>query len=78
MTTLTLTLDDKIIEANRKMAAAQGKSLEQMITEYLASNAPPAAKPALGAAWAQEFLRIARESNAPAIDYKWNRADAYE
>ncbi|KQC33230.1 hypothetical protein AAU57_07805 [Nonlabens sp. YIK11] len=70
---LTIRLSDQLIEANKKYAKKLGKSLNEMIREFLQRNVQNEDEKS----WADEWIEFS-EKNAKDIGYTWNREEANE
>jgi len=71
---LTLAVDEDVVERARKVAEAQGTSLNALIRRYLEDLAGLQH----GAAVAAEFRRLWAEGRGNSGGWKWNREELYE
>ena len=71
---LTLSVDDAVVESARRHAEALGKSLNQLVREYLERLA---GKSDLEAA-AAEFREISRNPQGNSRGWKFNREEIHE
>lgn len=71
---ITLAVDEQLVKRARKIARAQGKSLNQYIREQLerltAGHDPDG--------WAQEFERLSRESGGHSRGWRFDRNEAHD
>jgi len=72
---LTLRLSDKLIEANKEYAKKLGKSLNEMIREFLQRNVE---KPEEYETPMERITKIAEENAVYGNGYKFNREDGHE
>ena len=71
---LTLSVDEHLVDRARKLAESQGKSLNQMIREYLEELTTPAAiEEEL-----KELRRLSTEGQGRSRGWKFNRQEIYE
>jgi len=70
---LTIRLSDRLIEASKEYAKKQGKSLNELIREFLQRNL----KQDKEYDWVDELLEVS-EDNAKYEGYKFNRDEANE
>ena len=71
---LTLSIDERLVEEARKVAAALGKSVNQLVRDYLeelTSKASPQETIA-------ELRRLSEESRGNSRGWKFNRDEAHE
>jgi hypothetical protein len=71
---LTLSVDDRIVQQARRRAEAMGKSVNQLVREYLERLA---GKPDLEAA-ADEFRELTRNAKGNSRGWKFNREEIHE
>lgn len=71
---LTLAIDEQLVKRARKIARAQGKSLNQYVREQL--ERLTARDDAAG--WVAEFERLSRESNGNSRGWKFDRDAVHE
>ncbi|HEY4052148.1 MAG TPA: DUF6364 family protein [Terriglobales bacterium] len=71
---LTLSVDDEIIEAARRHAEALGKSVNQLVREYLERLAGRSDREALVA----ELREMTRKSTGNSHGWKFNREEIHE
>ena len=71
---LTLSVDDEIVEAARRRAEAMGKSVNQLVREYLERLAGKSDLEAL----AQEFRDLTRNAKGDSQGWKFNREEIHE
>jgi len=71
---LTLSVDDEIVQKARHQAEALGKSVNQLVREYLERLA---GKSDLGAA-ADEFRELTRNAKGNSRGWKFNREEIHE
>jgi hypothetical protein len=71
---VTLSVDDRILQAARQRAEAMGTSVNQLVREYLEQLAG-AADPAVDAA---EFERLSASAAGHSHDWKFNRDELHE
>ena len=71
---VTLAIDEQLVKRARKIAQAQGKSLNQYIREQL--ERLTARDDAAG--WIAEFERLSRHSKGHARGWRFNRDAAHE
>lgn len=71
---LTLSVDDEIVKKARSRAEAMGKSVNQMVREYLEQLA---GKPDLDTAVA-EFRELTRNAKGNPRGWKFNREEIHE
>lgn len=70
---LTIRLSDQLIEASKEYAKKQGKSLNELIREYLQRNV----KQNKEYDWVDELIQVAEET-AEDYGYKFDRDEANE
>lgn len=71
---LTLSVDEHLVERARKLAESQGKSLNQLIREYLEELTTPATiEEEL-----KELRRLSAEGQGRSHGWKFNRQELYE
>ena len=73
-TNLTLSVDDEIVQQARRRAEAMGKSVNQLVREYLERLA---GKPDLEAL-AAEFRELTRNAKGNSRGWKFNREELHE
>ena len=71
---LTLSVDDEIIEEARRRAEAIGKSVNQLVREYLEQLAGKSNREALVA----ELREMTRNSTGNSRGWKFNREELHE
>jgi hypothetical protein len=71
---LTLSVDDETVQKARRRAEAMGKSVNQMVREYLEQLA---GKPDLNAI-ADEYLELSRNPKGNSSGWKFNREELHE
>jgi len=71
---ITLSIDDEIIQSARRRAEAMGKSVNQLVREYLEQLA---GKADLGAV-ADEYLASSRDPKGNSRGWKFNREEIHE
>ncbi len=71
---LTLSVDDEIVQQARRRAEAMGKSVNQLVREYLERLA---GKSDLEAA-ADEFRELTRNAKGNSRGWKFNREEIHE
>lgn len=71
---LTLSVDDEIVEAARRHADAMGKSVNQLVREYLEQLAGKSDRDALVA----ELRKLTRNSTGDSRGWKFNREEIHE
>ncbi|KQC33229.1 hypothetical protein AAU57_07800 [Nonlabens sp. YIK11] len=72
---LTIRLSDQLIEASKEYAKKQGKSLNEMIREFLETNVK---KPDSYQTPMEKMMRIAEENAVYSDGYKFDREEANE
>jgi|GEM_PF-6705455 len=72
---LTIRLSDQLIEASKEYAKKQGKSLNEMIREFLEKNVK---KPEAYQTPMEKMMRIAEENSVYGNGYKFKREDGHE
>ena len=71
---LTLSVDEHLVERARRLAESQGKSLNQLIREYLEELTTPASiEEEL-----KELRRLSMEGQGRSRGWKFNREELYE
>ena len=71
---LTLSIDDEVAREASRRAEAIGKSLDQLVRDYLEQYAGKVDRKAL----AEEYLRLTRESRGDSQGWKFNRDEIHE
>jgi plasmid stability protein len=71
---LTLSVDDEVIEKARQRAGAMGKSVNQLVREYLEQLAGRTDREALVA----ELRELTRTSTGNSRGWKFNREEIHE
>jgi antitoxin component of RelBE/YafQ-DinJ toxin-antitoxin module len=71
---LTLSVDERVVEEARRVAAALGKSVNQLVREYLEQIT---SKPSVEEDIA-ELRRLSRESRGNPRGWKFNRDEIHE
>ncbi|HET6303380.1 MAG TPA: MerR family transcriptional regulator [Myxococcota bacterium] len=72
--TLTLSVDDKIASRARERAAALGRSLDELLRDYVEQLATQDDR----AAWGEEFRRLSLNSGGHSRGQRWTREEAHE
>ncbi len=70
---LTLSVDERLIRRARKAAAAMGKSVNQLVREYLESLT----EPGTAEDFEQELERLSRQAAGNRRGWKFNRDEAH-
>lgn len=73
MKNITLSLDEKILEAGREYAKAHHMSLNALIRKLLAQTVLPA-----GENWLDEMLGLMDAARGDSHGQKWSREDLYD
>ena len=73
MKNITLSLDEKLLEAGREYAKAHNTSLNSLIRELLAHAVLPAS-----ADWVEEMLHLMNRAKGNSQGKKWTRGDIYD
>jgi hypothetical protein len=71
---LTLSVDDEIVKKARRRAEALGKSVNQLVREYLEQLAGKIDRKAL----AEEFREMTRKAQGNSRGWKFNREEIHE
>ena len=71
---LTLSVDEAVVERARERARAMGKSLNQVMREYLEQLAGAKTPDR----WAEEWDRLSREAQGDSKGWKFNRDEIYD
>lgn len=71
---LTLSIDDEILQRARERAEAWGKSVNQLVREYLELLAGKRDPQAIAA----EFVELSRRSRGNSRGWKFNREELHE
>lgn len=71
---LTLSIDDKVIQKARRRAETQGKSVNQLVREYLEQLAGKSDLEALAA----ELRELSRSPTGNSRGWKFNRDEIHE
>ncbi|HYU35734.1 MAG TPA: DUF6364 family protein [Thermoanaerobaculia bacterium] len=71
---LTLAVDDRLVERARKIAESQGKSLNQVIREYLEELTSPST----AAGEMEELRRLSLEGQGRSRGWKFDRREIHE
>jgi hypothetical protein len=71
---LTLSVDAKIVQKARRRAEAMGKSVNQLVRDYLEQFAGKVDRDAL----ADEFVELSRNSTGNSHGWKFNREELHE
>ncbi|WP_194852087.1 DUF6364 family protein [Nonlabens antarcticus] len=71
---LTIRLSDKLIEANKEYAKNLGKSLNEIIREFLQRNVQKESS----YSWVDELLEVTEATARYDIDYKFDRDELHE
>lgn len=75
---LTLSVDDDVLEGARLHAEAMGTNVDDLLRKYLADLAGRGKAPRDGKALAEEFLRLSRESNGDSKGWVFDRDEIHE
>jgi|CXWL01.1.fsa_nt_gi hypothetical protein len=70
---ITLSVDERSLEEARRIAAARGTSVNQLVREYIDSLARLDGKAA-----AEEFRRLSASGSGNSDGRPWKREDAYD
>ena len=73
MKNITLSLDEKVLEAGREYAKAHNMSLNALIRKLLAQTVLPAAEH-----WVDEMLGLMDRAEGDSHGQKWTREDLYD
>ncbi len=71
---LTLAVDERLVEHARKVAESQGKSLNQLIREYLEELTTPSSM----AEEMEELRRLSLEGQGRSKGWKFDRQEIHE
>lgn len=71
---LTLAVDDRLVEQARKIAESQGKSLNQVIRDYLVELTSPST----AAGELEELRRLSLEGQGRSRGWKLDRQEIHE
>jgi len=71
---LTLAVDDRLVEQARKIAESQGKSLNQVIREFLEELTSPST----AAGEMEELRRLSLEGQGRSRGWKFDRQEVHE
>lgn len=71
---LTLSVDDEVVDKARQRASALGKSVNQLVREYLEQLAGVSDRDAL----VQELRELTRTSTGNSRGWKFNREELHE
>jgi hypothetical protein len=71
---LTLAVEDRLVEQARKIAESQGKSLNQVIREYLEELTSPST----AAGEMEELRRLSLEGQGRSKGWKFDRQEIHE
>jgi antitoxin component of RelBE/YafQ-DinJ toxin-antitoxin module len=71
---LTLSVDDEVVQQARRRAEAMGKSVNQLVREYLEQLAGKSDREALVA----ELKELTRNSTGDSRGWKFNREEIHE
>lgn len=71
---ITLSIDDEVIERARKLAAARGTSVNQLVRDYLESLVRPAG----GDTFADDLRRLTRAGKGRSKRWRFNRDELHE
>ncbi len=71
---LTLSIDDEVVQQARRRAEAMGKSVNQLVREYLEQLAGKSDRDALVA----ELRELTRNSTGDSRGWKFNREEIHE
>jgi hypothetical protein len=75
MATLTLLVEDQLLQQSYRRARQQGTSLETLLNEYLEQYSP---HPDNYRRATTRLLELAKESSAGSGGRRWTRAELYE
>ncbi len=73
MKNITLSLDEKLLEAGREYAKAHNTSLNSLIRELLAQTVQTASDN-----WVEEMLHLMDKAEGNSRGKKWTREDIYD
>lgn len=73
MKNITLSIDEKTLEAGRSYARAHNTTLNSLVRELLTRTVASDAKTS-----AQELIRLAKTNAGDSKGWQWNRRDLYE
>lgn len=73
MKNITLSLDEKLIEAGRKYARAHNMSLNSLIRKLLAQTVLSSSED-----WLEEMFRLMDQAKANSRGQKWTREELYD
>lgn len=71
---ITLSIDEAVVEKARKLAAARGTSVNQMVRDYLESLVRPHRPDAFG----KELRRLTAEGKGRSKGWRFNRESLHE
>ncbi|MBM3464664.1 MAG: MerR family transcriptional regulator [Armatimonadetes bacterium] len=71
---ITLSVDEKLVQRARKVAGAMGKSLNQVVREYLEELASSDDLDS----WESEFVGLSLGSGGDSKGWRFNRDELYE
>jgi hypothetical protein len=72
---ITLSIDEKTVEAARSVAKSMGKSMNQMIRDYLQQMTKPAGDLEKEV---EEFRRLSDSGQGHSVGWKFNREEFYD
>lgn len=75
MKNVTLSIDDRLLDRARRLAAGRGTSVNRMIREFLAREV--ATEEDASARARRRMGELSRQARSPASDWKWDREEAY-
>lgn len=73
MKNITISLDEKVIEAGREYAKAHHMSLNSLIRKLLAQTVIPSTEN-----WADELFELMDQANGNSYGQKWTREELYD
>jgi hypothetical protein len=76
MKNVTLSIDDRVLDRARKLAAERGTSVNQMIRDYLARETATETEDAYRAR--MEMVEMARRADVPRTLLPWTREELYD
>ena len=75
MKNVTLSIDDRLLDRARRLAAGRGTSVNRMIREFLAREV--ATEEDAAARARRRMGELSRLARPPTTDWEWNREEAY-
>ena len=73
MKNITLSLDEKLIEAGRKYARSHNMSLNSLIRKLLVQTVLPSSED-----WLEELFRLMDQAKGNSRGQKWTREELYD